>query len=114
MIDLAKAASALALAAMVYQRQQGYDLRSRSFLIPDGPMVLELIGPDGGAPELFKLAPEQAAELLKGAHAEAGERGFGWVREPLALKPAPKLAALIKRSRELAAAGEGEDESGEG
>ena len=72
-------------------------------------MVLELVPGDGGEPQRFVLTTAQAMALVADAHAAAQAQGFGWDREPLKLFPAPKLAALIRESRRLAAKGEGEE-----
>ncbi|AUX28451.1 MULTISPECIES: type I-U CRISPR-associated RAMP protein Csb1/Cas7u [Sorangium] len=104
------ALAALALAAVVYQRDQGYDLRSRSTLVAKEPLVFELVGRDGGEPERFSLSRAEAAALLKGAEQKARQVGLGWDPKPITLAPAPKLAGLIRKSRELAASGEAEDE----
>lgn len=105
------ALAALALAAIAFQRRQGYDLRSRCLLEPKpgGPLVLEMI-PTDGVPEgettaKYTLDQESAASLLKEASAEAAEFGLAWEREPLTLTPSPKLASLIRESRKLATDG---------
>ena len=105
------ALAALALAALAWHRRDGFDLRSRCALVPDGPHVLELVPADGGDTESFRLTADQAAELLDAAHEAASACGFGWEREPLRLRPAEKLADLIRKSRELAAAGAGDEEA---
>jgi CRISPR-associated protein Csb1 len=64
---------------------------------------------DGGQPERYTVSPGAAALLLKEASRVAAEHGLPWEREPLTLKPAPKLAALIRESRRRAAAGETEE-----
>ncbi len=104
------ALAALAVAALVYQRAEGYDLRSRSLLLPRDPFRLEFLGGDGQPAECFTCSPEQAATLLKKAAKRADALGLGWNREPVKLKPSPKLADLIRRSRELAARGGDGDE----
>ncbi|HWU87140.1 MAG TPA: type I-U CRISPR-associated RAMP protein Csb1/Cas7u [Kofleriaceae bacterium] len=98
------ALAALALAGIVHQRVQGYDLRSRCLLVPDGALVLEIVRADGSC-EQVSLDVEGVNALAKDAHAAAKAAGMGWEREPLKLRPAPKLVALIKRSRAEAAAG---------
>jgi CRISPR-associated protein Csb1 len=105
------ALAALALAGLAYHRRQGYDLRSRSFLVPEsaGAAVYELIGAEGGEPSRFTLTAEAAAKLLGVASKAAGAAGLAWEREPVKLRPSPKLADLIRRSRELAAAGDVEE-----
>lgn len=95
--------AALGLAAIAEHREEGYDLRSRCLLVPDveHPATIELVRRDGTTAS-FALSGADAARLLAAAHARAAEVGFGWSREPLALTPAPKLVALIRKSRELA------------
>jgi CRISPR-associated protein Csb1 len=103
------ALAALALAGVVYQRDNGYDLRSRSLFVAQGPLVLEILGRDGQAPRGLSLDRKGARELLSNAVREASKCGLGWPTEPVTLTPAPKLAGLIVRSRELAATGEVQD-----
>lgn len=95
------ALAALGLAAIVYQRENGYDLRSRCALRPLHPLSLELIPGDGGTPQSFSLDREGAATLLGEAARVGADAGLPWRGEPLDLKPAPKLVALIRKSREL-------------
>jgi CRISPR-associated protein Csb1 len=104
--------AALALAGVAEQRERGYDLRSRSFLVPESasPLVLELVPAQGGEPERRLLNTEVGRALLQQAEAQAREVGFGWKNKPLELVPAPKLADLIRKSRELAAKGQGDEE----
>lgn len=111
--DAARTAlAALALAAIVYQRENDFDLRSRSLLVAKGPLTFELLGRDGGPPVVFGLDRKAAADLLSAAVSEAEKLGLGWDGSPLELKPAPKLAKLIRVSRERAAAGEVDEEGG--
>lgn len=102
------ALAALALAAVVYQRRAGYDLRSRSLLVPAGPLALEMIPTDGAEP--IQFAVDDVALLLKEAQEAAAAVGLGWDTEPVTLTPTPKLAHLVVKSRELTATGAGEDE----
>jgi CRISPR-associated protein Csb1 len=104
------ALAALALAAIVHQRVQGYDLRSRCLLVPDGPLVLEVVRSDGST-EPVSLSADDASKLVAAAERAARAAGLGWEREPLKLKAAPKLVALIKKSRTEAMVGAGADES---
>ncbi len=103
------ALAALALAAISWQRREGYDLRSRCALVPEEPLILELMPADGGPPVKYSLPPKAATTLLRAAAAHAAEHGFPWEREPIALRPAPKLAELIRESRRLASAGQTEE-----
>jgi CRISPR-associated protein Csb1 len=104
------ALAALALAAIVYQRENDFDLRSRSILVAKEPLTLEVIGRNGGVPQAFSLSKAEAAALLKDAEQASRRYGLGWDPKPVNLVPAPKLAGLIRRSREVASnEGEGEE-----
>lgn len=103
------ALAALALAAIVHQGAQGYDLRSRCLLIPEGPLGLEVVRPDGSA-EPMSLTIDEANELVAAADRAARTAGLGWDREPVKLKAAPKLVALIKKSRAEATTGTGDED----
>lgn len=101
------ALAALGLAGMVHLREKGYDLRSRCLLVPESATHLELVAPDGSVSEV-KLDVAQVNQLVAEAAAEAAKLGLAWEREPVKLKPAPKLVALVKRGREVQSAGEAE------
>jgi CRISPR-associated protein Csb1 len=100
------ALAALAIAGIVHQRARGYDLRSRCLLVPDGELVLEIVNGDGKV-DTRTLDVAAASALVTQASGESKKAGLGWERDPVRLKPAPKLVALIKRSRSEAAAGDG-------
>lgn len=107
--DAARTAlAALALAGVVFQRDNGFDLRSRSLLVPEGPLQLELVARDGGAPKPLSLDRAAAAKLLKHAAAEAAKCGLAWNDEAITLAPAPKLEHIIRVSREKRIGGEAE------
>jgi len=103
------ALAALGLAGMVYLRENDFDLRSRSLLVPVSPLRLELVGRDGGPTEQFELGRQDAAGILAAAEQSAREFNLGWDRGPVTLRPAPKLAELVRRSRALVAAGAEEE-----
>lgn len=103
------ALASLALAAIVYQRENDYDLRSRSLLIAKNPLELELVSRDGGAAVKFDLDRTGAARLLAEAEKVARQHGLGWERGPIELKPSKKLADLIRQSRSLSAAGDADE-----
>jgi CRISPR-associated protein Csb1 len=105
------ALAALSLAGLVRQHARGYDLRSRSLLVATAPLALELIPRDGGAPTEVGLSVEEANTLANAAEAEARSAGFGWVREPVELRPTPKLAHIIRESRRLAGGGLVDDDA---
>ncbi len=97
------ALAAIGLAALVYQNEADFDLRSRCLLVPTGPMTFEVLGRNGEAPEKFTLDRDAAAALLSEAAAEAATHRVGFGPRSLVLQPAPKLVELLRRSRELAA-----------
>jgi CRISPR-associated protein Csb1 len=101
--------TALGLVAVLAAENRGHDLRSRCLLVPrkDNALALDAVARDGsttaltldldGAVALYEKAVKMLPATLR------FEKLPG---EPLAiLTPSPKLAHLIKRSRELAAAG---------
>lgn len=97
--------ASLALAAVVYLREQGYDLRSRCLLIPQDPLVFEVVPNDGSAiTRRFSLSPAQCAELFATAVQRAQEVGLPWPaegREEIELEPSPSLIRLIERSAQI-------------
>jgi CRISPR-associated protein Csb1 len=96
----------LALCAMSLQIDQGFDLRSRCFLIPDGGTTKwEFILRDGSS-QAFSLDSKQAIKMFNRAVEEAKSVGVPWVTEPLTLTPSDKLRDLIKKSIQVQA---GED-----
>lgn len=105
------ALAALGLASVVYLRRNGFDLRSRSLLVSSEPITFELLGSDGGEP--VRRSIDDPAALVREAVDAASQFGLGWETTPVVLRPTPKLANLIARSRELSMAGEGDDDQGE-
>ncbi|HKY36233.1 MAG TPA: type I-U CRISPR-associated RAMP protein Csb1/Cas7u [Polyangiaceae bacterium] len=93
--------AALAMTAIAYQRENGYDLRSRCALRALGPLTLELIPGDGGEGQSFSFDRDAAKGLLDEATKAAANLGMSWPEEPLTLIPAPKLVGLIRKSRQL-------------
>ena len=97
------AIAALGVAAIAYQHQIDYDLRSRCLLIPEHAPRLELVGRDGSAPEIVDVDRSVAQNILARASERAVQTGLGWETGEIRLVPAPKLIELIKRSRKVAA-----------
>lgn len=104
------ALAALGLSALVELFAQGFHLRSRSLFVPAQGLVLELLATTGGEPQRYSLTQDDAARLLNAAHAAAKSVGMAWERQPVSLKPAPKLVELIRLSRALSSAGIGDEE----
>lgn len=98
------AVAALGAAAIAYQHEMDYDLRSRCLLIPEHSPRVELVGRDGSPAETVDLTRAAAADVLERAASHAAKLGIGWATEEIKLVPAPKLVELIKRSREVSAA----------
>lgn len=96
--------AALGLAALAYQYETDYDLRSRCLLLPTAPLRLELLRRDGAPPEEIDMDREGASQLLAEAEERAAALGLRWHDEEIALQPAPKLVELVRRSRNVAAA----------
>ncbi len=97
------AIAALGVAAIAYQQEADFDLRSRCLLLPTHSPRLELLGRDGSAAEVVDLDRAAAAEILTAAAAHAKDAGIGWTTGDVRLTPAPKLLELIRRSRKQAA-----------
>lgn len=108
-VDARTALAALAILAILAAEGRGHDLRSRCLLVPKPgeALKLEAVNRDGttqalsidltGAIALFNATVAELPEALRFAK-KAGV--------PLAtLTPSPKLAHLVRKSRELAATG---------
>lgn len=96
------AIAALGVAALTYQHELDFDLRSRCLLVPTHQPRIELLGRNGEEPETVTIDREAAADLLEQAAAAAAAAGLGWPDEEIRLVPAPKLVDLVKRSRAIA------------
>ena len=97
------AVAALGIAAIAYGYEADHDLRSRCLLIPEHAPKIELLGRDGGSPAVVGVDRSAAERLLSEASVQAVRAGIGWAEEEIALKPAPKLIELLRRSRDVAA-----------
>lgn len=96
--------AALGLVAITVSRERGYWLRSRCALVAEGAQDLEIVHADGHATPL-SLDSKQAVELYKQAIVDARKIGLPWHAEPVALTPQPKLADLVRKSREIQSLG---------
>jgi CRISPR-associated protein Csb1 len=103
--DAARTAlAALALCGAVLAQARGLDLRSRCLMVATKVAQWELLGAPGSTPTSFSLTGKEATALLKQAVAAAVVAGLPWKKEGLTLKPIADVVALVKKSRELAAA----------
>lgn len=104
--------AALGLLAATLTREKGMDLRSRCQLFPTASLVWELLDNPGKEPKQYSLTSEQAISLFNQALKMAKEVDLPWMDEEMVLKPSPQLAALVRKSQQLAAstAGAAEEE----
>ena len=98
------AVAALGVAAIVYQHEMDFDLRSRCLLIPTHPPKLELLRRDGSPGEAVEVDRVASARILEDAAEQARAAGVGWEANEVRLLPAPKLLELIRRSRKVSVA----------
>ena len=98
------AIAALGVAAVAYQYETDFDLRSRCLLLPTHPPRLEFLWRDGSPAEDMEVDRDTAAAILSAAVADAEAKGIGWATGDIRLVPAPKLIELIRRSRKISAA----------
>ncbi len=99
------ALAALGLTAAALAFEEGFDLRSRCVLICKEPVTFELVARDGTTTP-FDLTSADALELVTEAADHAAQAGLPWRTGELTLRPADRLIALIRRSQQLAEAGE--------
>lgn len=90
--------AALGLAAGTMARTDT-DLRSRCHLIPQNPVVWELVGQPGQTPAEFPLDTASALQLLNAAIDAAKGQGLPW-EGVISLTPSDELLELVKRSQE--------------
>ena len=97
------AIAALGVAAIAYQYETDFDLRSRCLLLPTHPPRLELLSRDGSAGKVVDVDRTTACGILSAAATHAAAAGVGWETGDVRLVPAPKLVELIRRSRKVSA-----------
>ena len=97
------AIAALGVAAIAYQYEMDFDLRSRCLLLPTHRPRLELLRRDGSSADIVEVDRGNSARILKQAAKKAEAVKIGWETKETRLKPAPKLLELIRRSRNLSA-----------
>ena len=93
------ALAALGLAAGTLARADT-DLRSRCHLLPQNPVVWELLDQPGQPPAEFPLDAMSALQLLNDAIADARSNGLPWA-SLISLTPSEDLLELVKRSQDL-------------
>ena len=100
-IAMHTAVAALGVAAIAYQYEMDFDLRSRCLLLPTHPPRLELLRRDGSPEEVVEVDRAASARILADSAEHARSVGVGWESEEIRLTPAPKLLELIRRSRKV-------------
>jgi len=105
------ALAALAVAAVVYGRRNGFDLRSRCAFRPLHEAKFELLRADGSEPKTYDVSLAAARDLVHEAVRQAEAVGMGWKAQTIDLKPAPRLVALIRKSREISVSATGADDA---
>ncbi|EIM00772.1 CRISPR-associated protein [Rhodanobacter denitrificans] len=95
---------ALALCGATLAQSAGSDLRSRCHLVPAELPRWELLDVPGGEPKSYALDRADAIALYRDAVQAAKAAGLPWLDEPLELVPSPQLAALVRKSQDLAVA----------
>jgi CRISPR-associated protein Csb1 len=98
------AVAALGVAAIVYQHEADFDLRSRCLLLPAHLPRLEMLNRDGTKDQMSPVDRSTVAEILAESVSHAASMGIPWEVTETRLEPAPKLLELIARSRKVAAA----------
>lgn len=94
------ALAALGLAAAALAYEQGFDLRSRCVLVPEGPITFQLVGRDGSATP-FDMSSADAIKLLTESADHAAAAGLPWRTGEMLLKPADRLVTLIRNSQSI-------------
>ena len=95
--------AALGLAATALAFEAGFDLRSRCVLAPTADQRFEAVG-RAGTVEEFTLTGAEGLELVARAAQAAAAAGLAWRAGLHALTPTPRLAELVRRSKEAALA----------
>jgi CRISPR-associated protein Csb1 len=103
--------AALGLLALAEQDARGYALRSRCDLVCEGRAPLQLVRPDGSAPEI-EVDRAAARALYTEALAAARAAGLALKAEPIRLVPQDKLVHIVRESQRLALEGEGGEADG--
>jgi CRISPR-associated protein Csb1 len=98
--------AALGLLALAEQDARGYALRSRCDLVCEDRAPLQRVMADGQAPTV-DLDRAAARALYREAFAAAKKAGLALREEPIRLIPQDKLVEIVRKSQQLALAGEG-------
>ena len=95
-VEARTAVAALALAAAVLRDAQGYALRSRCLLAPEGAPTVELVDAFGGVRSFAPVTPSDATQILKTAADAAASVGLAWETQPTVLTPGDNLRRAVR------------------
>lgn len=93
--------AALSLYAVALQLEEGYDLRSRCFLLPKAPTKFEFVGATSADKDVkqFTVSVEIAKDTFEHAVAVAEKQGLKFIdSSELKMTPSAKLVELVRRS----------------
>jgi len=105
--------AALALYAVTLQLENGYDLRSRCFLLPKDLPKFEFVGvTDKTTPgNIVEITKEVVVGAFNTLREQAAAHGLSWRSGVTELTPSAKLVELVTRSEKLAETTADEDQS---
>lgn len=95
------AISALGVAAIAYQYEMDFDLRSRCLLLPTHIPQIEFLMRDGTHSEKLTLSRAISIDILNQAIDKSQSLGISWEPNVIRMLPAPKLIDLLCRSQKL-------------
>ena len=95
------AISALGVAAIAYQYEMDFDLRSRCLLLPQHTPQIEFLMRNGTHSEQLNLDRSISMDILNQAVEKSHSVGIGWETDIIRMLPAPKLIDLLRRSHKL-------------
>lgn len=95
------AISALGVAAIAYQYEMDFDLRSRCLLLPQHTPQIEFLMRNGTHSEQLNLDRSISMDILNQAVEKSHSVGIRWETDIIRMLPAPKLIDLLRRSQKL-------------
>lgn len=98
-VDARTTVAALALAASALRDAQGYALRSRCLLVPEGPPQVELVDAFGEVRRFSPVKPDVAAQLLRLSVDATDSAGLSWQAEPVVLIPSDNLRRAVRERK---------------
>lgn len=90
--------AALGVLALALQLEEGYQLRSRCYLIPAAEPEFEWLGAIASDKTTCHIEVETAREAFNALYQRAKSAGLDWREEPITLTPEEKLVKLVQMS----------------